>query len=142
MKTGLFIDPSGRECPLVAGNETEFRVLVTRKLASGWRRGPNSPRVEPLTNETQVALPPVAPPAPPVLVEDPPVMAVPASVREAAIAKAQAGLVEAAATALENRGIGTAEENAAAITVSLDRLASYDETQKAITAAVRKANKK
>jgi hypothetical protein len=92
MKTGMFIDPQGRDAQLVAGNETEFRLLVTRKLAAGWKRGPASPVVAPLTNETQVALGPVAPPAPaPALVEDRPVMAVSAEERAAAVAEARAG---------------------------------------------------
>ncbi len=62
--SGSFLDPRGLLMPLAAASPEAFRVLVTRKLANGWRYAQESPVVAPLRDESQLALPPAPPPAP------------------------------------------------------------------------------
>jgi hypothetical protein len=85
--SGEFLDPKGLVSRLNATTPDAFRVLVTRKLAAGWRRIEKSPRVAPMANETQVALPPTAPEAAPAPAA--PVVTVSEDERNAAIAEAK-----------------------------------------------------
>lgn len=56
--SGVFRDPAGNEMNLVSTSPEAFRVLVTRKLESGWSYCASSPAVKPLIDETRLALPP------------------------------------------------------------------------------------
>lgn len=56
--SGEFLDPAGHLMPLHASSPEAFRILVTRKLAAGWKQLPEAPKVEPLRDESQLALPP------------------------------------------------------------------------------------
>jgi hypothetical protein len=90
--SGDFLDPRGHVMTLRATTPSDFRILVTRKLAAGWRRIESSPKVAPLKNETQVALGPPEAAKPVVLAP----LAVSAEERNAAIAAAQAGTLNTA----------------------------------------------
>ena len=64
MTSGMFLDPAGNRCRLVANTPRDFRVLVTRKLRAGWRLCEESPLLEPLDDTVELAVVP-GPPTPP-----------------------------------------------------------------------------
>lgn len=84
--SGLFLDPRGFTMRLSASTHGDFRQLVTRKLANGWKRLPQSPAAAPLVRETVVALGPPEPEPPPL--PPPPVFDVPVEERIAAVDEA------------------------------------------------------